>query len=251
MSFVSKGGVTVILQQQCSWTKPATSSPSEEFSPYSSVYAWSKYKPTQINRKRFLWLQCTLHPLCINCWCCHVLITGKRHPDTAPCFSPCVNPQQQKHRRKPRWSKGSEAFPHTSNLKLTPRTAKTVLLGSSHVVIYVKWAPHPSDHFPNVTVHRWVTRKASGLTNPEDRPPAPSWEAECFISRETGCICGFTTCESTCSAERENFNLKRCKYHKHYKHFTIKLQLPLLLSLWHASPLKCLANTLSHVLSQG
>lgn len=185
---------------------------------------------------------------------CHVLITEKYHPDTAPWYPPFVNPQQQNHRNTLCWFKGDEASQYTSSLKLAPRTAKAVLLGCSHVVISVKWAPDPSDRSPNAPVHWWVMRKASDLTNSEDWPPSSSREAECFISRETGCICGFTTCESTCSVKSENFNLKCCKHHKHYKRSKITLQLPLLLSLWHMSPLMCSANTLiwkCTILSQG
>lgn len=77
---------------------------------------------------------------------------------------------------------------------------------------------------------------ADGLVHSEDWPPSPSWETECFISRETDCMCSFAAHESTCSVKSENFTLKCCKHHKHCKHFKVKPQLPLSLSLWHITP---------------
>lgn len=166
----------------------------------------------------------------------YVLITEKHRPDTVPHYPSSVYPQQQNCRNKLCWFKGDGTFLYTSQPKMAPKTAKTVLLGYNHVVICVKQAPDSGDHSANAPEHWWLTQEDSGLMNSQDWPPSSLWEAEWFISRGTGCTCVFTTHESTCSVKSKNFNLKSCKHHKHRKHFKIKLHLPLLLSLWHMSP---------------
>lgn len=174
----------------------------------------------------------------------YVLTTEKCHPDTAPHYPSSVYPQQRNCRNKLCWFKGDGTFLYTSQLKMAPKTAQTVLLGCNHVVICVKQAPDSGDHSANAPGHWWLTQEASGLMNSQDWPPSSPWEAEWFISRETGCTCVFTTHESTCSVKSKNFTLKCCKHHKHYECFKIKLHLPLLLSLWHVTS-KCSANTFS------
>lgn len=153
----------------------------------------------------------------------------KCHPSTVPCCPSFVNPQQQNHRNKLHWFKRDEAFQYTSNIKLPPRTASRVLQGSS-----TRWSVWNKLQIPVTALLMHLC--ADGLMHSEDWPPSSSWETECFISRETGCMCGFATCECTCSVKNENFTLKCYKHRKHCKHFKVKPQLPLSLSLGTCHP---------------